>query len=118
MSSRVALAAYWIVLNLVVGYFGVVPLIAGMWLWDYLEAEVFGLHAAPFRGQEAGVALALFAIGLSVVVTVFIVANRGLRRRLASWRPAAFWAATVALGLIPFAWFMGTDRVITTLFFW
>jgi uncharacterized membrane protein YhaH (DUF805 family) len=101
----------WLAANLVLGYCATFPLLAGVLLEEYGEAEILGDQAAPFHYEEAALTLCFFVVGIAFVTTVFAVANRRLRRSLASWHPAAFWLVSIALQIVPFIWFMwGTDR--------
>jgi hypothetical protein len=103
----------WVVVNLVLGYCAIFPLVTAVMTGSYVQAKIWGDQAAPFGSQEAAIAVVIIIIGAILLVSAFVVANRALRRRLQSWRPATFWLPAIAVQLAPFVWFMTcTDRTI------
>jgi hypothetical protein len=84
----------------------------------YVRARVWGTVAAPYHEAEAVAAVAVIVLLGAAAVTGTAALNRPLRRHgpLESWPAGPFWAATIVVQLVPFAWFMlATDRTFPVL---
>jgi hypothetical protein len=117
-ARRAGTVVGWAASNLALGYLATAPLITAVVLSYYIRARVWGTVAAPYHGAEAEASVAVIVVLGTVLAAVTVAANRALRRQpgLATWPAAGFWLATIAVQLIPFAWFMlATDRTIPAL---
>jgi hypothetical protein len=102
----------------VLGYLATFPLVVAVVLSYYVRAKVWGTVAAPYREAEAVVSVAVIVMLGAAAVAGTVALNRALRRQpqLETWPAGRFWAATVVVQLVPFAWFMlATDRTFPVL---
>ena len=103
--------AGWASVNLVLGYLATFPLLFAVLLGQYLRAELGGEVPAPFHAAEATASAGAVVVLGVPLAAVSVTVNRWLRGHLPRWRGLWFWAATLALQLAPFTWFMlATDR--------
>ena len=108
-------ALTWAAANLALGYCAVFPLVSAVLFGSYVRAEAWGSLAGADHDPEPGIALGFFVTAGVPLAAAAVVANRALRRRLRlrGWPATAFWAATVAILLTPFAlWTRNPDLTV------
>jgi hypothetical protein len=92
--------AAWVAVNLALGYGLAFPLISAVVFSYYVRAKVWGDVSAPYGRAEAQVSVAFAVVGTGVLMTVAVLVDRRLRRRL-RWPAVVFWPATAVLLVSP-----------------
>ena len=108
----------WAAVNLVLGYGATFPLLTAVVFSYYARARVWGTVAAPYHEAEAEASVAIIVVLGGLLMALSVGFNRAYRRRfgLRGWHAVGFWAATIAVQLTPFTWFMlGTERTFPEL---
>lgn len=115
---RVRVTLVWLLANLGLGYLLAFPLLSAVVFSYYVRAELWGTVSAPYHDAEAQAGVLFAVIGGGLVITVAVLVNRSLRRRLElrGWLAAGFWVATSAILVAPFLYFWQAELTIPEMF--